>query len=213
MKTVRQRILEFIYSHRAVTAGELSLAFRMSEANTRHHLDQLLKQGLIQVEDHRKTPGRGRPARVFSPSERILGDNLDLLAAALLDELVASEVIEYDPIDRLAERMAELMSSDEAFSNIAGRISKNMTHQLQRLSNILNKHHYYSRWEAYSDAPRLILGHCPYSAIIDKHPELCKMDANILENLLGTPVTQLAKLEKDSTGLKHCIFRIGKEQV
>jgi predicted ArsR family transcriptional regulator len=213
MKSVRQRVLEFIHSHGAVTAGELSQAFRMSKANARHHLDELTIQGLIQVIGYRRTPGRGRPARVFSPSERILGDNLDMLAAVSLEELAAVEENDSDPIERLAGRMAQIMGFDEAISDVAGRPTTNMTRQLQRLTQILNEFHYQSHWEARPDAPRLILGHCPYAAIIDKHPELCKLDAHLLENLLSTPVVQLAKLERDSTGLKHCVFRIGKEQV
>jgi predicted ArsR family transcriptional regulator len=70
----------------------------------------------------------------------------------------------------------------------------------------LNGMHYQSRWEAGAEGPRIVLGHCPYAAVISKHPELCQMDAGLLTKLLGGDVRQTAKLEIGAGGLPYCVF-------
>ena len=70
----------------------------------------------------------------------------------------------------------------------------------------LNEMHYQARWEAGPEGPRIILGHCPYATIIDKHPELCQMDLALLSKLLGGELQQTAKLESGAGGLPFCAF-------
>jgi len=67
---------------------------------------------------------------------------------------------------------------------------------------------YQARWEAHKQAPHIIFENCPYIAILENHPELCSIDAELLSELLGEEVDQLSKLEKDARGLAHCRFRI-----
>jgi predicted ArsR family transcriptional regulator len=70
----------------------------------------------------------------------------------------------------------------------------------------LNELNYQARWEASAVGPRLILGHCPYSAIVTEHPELCRMDSFLLEKQLGSSVEQVAKLQMSEKGLPFCAF-------
>jgi len=215
MDTVRQRILEYILAHRAVTVADISLAFQMTPANARRHLAILSGQNLIQVIDLRQTSPKGRPARVFSPSEQRTGNNLGHLASALLDfiKVPGSTQPDKDHLRKLAERMAKRMTDSQDSPVPDGTPSKNLTHQLNRLNQILNHSHYQSRWEARADGPRIILAHCPYRDILANHPELCQLDALLLEHLLERPVEQLARLERDSSGLPLCIFRLSLERV
>jgi predicted ArsR family transcriptional regulator len=71
--------------------------------------------------------------------------------------------------------------------------------------------HYQARWEAGADGPRIVLGHCPYGTVIEKHPELCQMDGALLAKLLGGEVRQTAKLEKGAGGLPYCVFVFAKK--
>lgn len=204
MKTSRQRVLEYIQAHYPVTAADLSQALHMTEANARHHLAVLQERGLVQAAGQRPPRVKGRPARRYMPSEQILGHNLDQLAAALL-EWIKSRV-----------GASEL---DEALRSLAGQIiqaggaaqppgEENLTRRLYRTVHHLNGLHYQARWEAWRGAPRLILGHCPYAAIIDRHPELCRMDAHLLEALAQAQVEQTEKLVPGTQGALHCIFRV-----
>jgi predicted ArsR family transcriptional regulator len=215
MKTVRERILESIRSHRAVTVEELSLAFQMTPANARHHLSALLDQGLLQVVGDRPRSGKGRPAHIFAISEQALGDNFGLLAGLLLDQLaIQAGPDQLESIVReLAAQMASRMAAGVIKTGVPINLSESLTRRLYRAMEILNQHHYQARWEARPDAPRLVLGHCPYVAILKAHPELCKLDAYLIEHFAGVPVEQTAKLAKDPAGLRFCMFRVGKERV
>jgi predicted ArsR family transcriptional regulator len=90
------------------------------------------------------------------------------------------------------------------------RLPASLTHRLYQAVQRLNELGYQARWEAHSEAPRLLLGHCPYAAILPGHPELCKMDAYLLEGLLGVPVAQTKKRAQDSRGARYCLFIAGK---
>ena len=204
MKTSRQRVLEYVQAHYPVTAADLSQALRMTEANARHHLSILQERGLLRNAGQRAAPAKGRPSRLYMPSEQILGHNLDQLAAALL-ELVATCAgpggVEA-ALHSLAGRIAQMGAPDQT-----GR-SENLTQRLYHTIRRLNELHYQARWEAWRGAPRLILDHCPYAAIIGQHPELCRLDAHLLERLSGAQVEQTSKLAADTQGALHCTFRV-----
>ncbi len=51
------------------------------------------------------------------------------------------------------------------------------------------------------------------SAILKEHPELCQMEAYLIEHFTNVPVEQTARLAKDIAGLRFCMFRVGKERV
>ena len=71
----------------------------------------------------------------------------------------------------------------------------------------LNQMNYHARWEAGSEGPRIIFSHCPYAAIIEKHPELCRMDEAMLKEWMGQPAPQIFKTGKDGSSV--CVFVVG----
>ncbi len=211
MKTARQRILDFIQNHRAATVAELSQALQSSSSNIRHHLSILQEQGAIEVIGERPADGRGRPMKVFALAERYRGNNLGLLVNALLEELLPGLANGERQMfyRRLAERMAEKIR--RTAQPIAAKTSSDhLTRRLYETVQQLSAAHYQARWEARSDAPRLILGHCPYAAILGAHPEFCMVDALIIEMLLGAGVEQTRRLARDEHGLRYCRFRVRK---
>lgn len=208
MKTSRQRVLEYILAHYPVTAADLSQALQMTETNARHHLSILQERGLVQPAGQRPPPGKGRPSQLYRPSEQRLGHNLDQLAAALLALLKRrSSPVELEgALSALAEQIAGPAWQPRRQS------AESLTRRLYLAVQKLNELHYQARWEAWRGAPRLILGHCPYAAIIHEHPELCRLDAYLLGGLAGAQVEQTSKLAPDTQGALHCIFRILEER-
>lgn len=215
MKTVRQRLLEYIYSHRAVTALELCQVFKMSSANARYHLSILSEQGLIQVIGLRPSAGKGRPGKIFGPSNITRENNLDLLAGLLLDywREAIGETTDDESLQVLAGRLADRMAHQQGLSERTPSATENLTRRLSRTIQVLEQNHYQARWEAHAGAPRILLGHCPYLAILEKHPELCKIDALLIEHLSGASVELVSRLSQDSAGLKFCMFHVIKERV
>ena len=212
MKTSRQRVLEYIRTRKVVGSAELSRVFKMTPANARHHLSVLQEQGLVQVVGQLPAEGKGRPARLYSLAEQVQSHNLDGLAAALLDELLAgldpSEVVQVT--GRLAQRL--IWAGQPGSEALPGDhpTRRSLTQAILQAVQRLNARHYQARWEAHAESPRLILGHCPYAAIIAEHPELCRMDAALLELLLERPVSQAARLAPDPQGGTFCLFVLEK---
>ncbi len=223
--TSRQRFLDYIRSHQAVTVLELSQALHSTRANAHHHLAILQGQGLVEVIGLRPAEGKGRPQHVYGLARQVLGDNLDKLASALLSEIASSSEI---PLLQTGEpgyaspTLLEGKALEEMLFRIARRIISastgssspppakiaSLTQRLYQAVRRLNDLHYQARWEARGDAPRLIFAHCPYAAIISKHPELCRMDSYLLQELLGASAAQTARLAKDGRGATYCAFRI-----
>jgi len=208
MVTSRQRLLDYITTHGAISVAETSEALNMTQANIRRHLSILQEQGRIEVIAQRPPVGRGRPALIFGLSSQSLGNNLDNLSSALLSELwrLAAENQEES-----LRNIGIAISGKSINKNHIAEEHKNKLHLTQRLYNTvqrLNKMCYQARWEARKQAPQIILENCPYIAILEKHPELCSIDAELLGKLLAEKVDQLSKLKKDARGLTHCRFRI-----
>lgn len=154
----------------------------MSAPNVRHHLTILVSDGRAEVMSARKREGKGRPEKVYSLSRAALGNNLAGLADALLAEAGSSVQME-----AVGKRLAGAAS-------FSGETSQSIPKRLASVLEKLNEAHYMARWEAGAEGPRVILGICPYAAIIEKHPELCQMDAAMLTTLIGRDTEQRTKL-------------------
>jgi predicted ArsR family transcriptional regulator len=192
--TTRQKILDYLKRNRSVSSREIARALRMTPANARHHLGILAADGRVEVVRRRQV-GRGRPEKVYRLAGTLVGDNLAVLADAVLT--LASGKIE---MESLGKRIAgEKAGSDRSLAQILAIVVER-----------LNAMHYQARWEAGAEGPHIILGHCPYVRIIEQHPELCKMDNALLGELLGRKVDQLAKLEEGAGGVPFCVFAMSQ---
>ena len=203
----RQRILAYLQSHHGVTAAEVSRALRVTPANIRHHLSILAADGRAKVVGERRPAGnaagagqgRGRPVKVYGLGDTASGDNLSGLADAVLGQWIAGLPPDQrdSALGALAARLADVPVGERS-GPIIRRLAQAMTR--------LNELHYRARWEAHAQGPRVIFEHCPYAAILEKHPELCRMDGFLLEELLGADITQSVRLELNVRGLPFCMF-------
>ncbi|HSA99532.1 MAG TPA: winged helix-turn-helix transcriptional regulator [Anaerolineales bacterium] len=199
MTTARQKILAYLDKSRTASAREISRSLKMSAATVRHHLRVLVSDGRLEpaATRVRGREGRGRPEKVYSLPSAALGDNLSALSEALLTEAGAGV-----PIEALVGRVARRLLGESDFASQP--LAKRLNLTIERL----NQMNYHARWEAGSEGPRLIFGHCPYAAIIEKHPELCRMDEAMLNQWMGQPATQVFKAGKEGSSV--CMFAIGR---
>jgi predicted ArsR family transcriptional regulator len=201
MKSTRQRILDYFATHKTVTAPELSHALHQTAANVRHHLAILLDREQIQAVGERIPKGPGRPATVYRLSQQAMGENMDSLSKALLEESL--DGLEPGEQDDFLKRVTHRLQGGL-------ELKGTLTRRLYQAVHRLNAMHYQSRWEAHAEAPHLIFEHCPYRSILEEHPELCRMDAHLIEAMVDIPAKQTAKLAQDSNGATYCMFVIGQ---
>jgi predicted ArsR family transcriptional regulator len=194
MVTARQKVLAHLKKTRSASAREIARALDMSAPNVRHHLGVLVSDGRLEVSAVHQLGGRGRPEKVYSLSQAALGDNLSVLADALLNEKVNLEAV--------GERIAHSQG-------MIGMANQPMPKRLSSLVEKLNEMHYQARWEAGAEGPRVIFGRCPFATVIENHPELCRLDVSLLEKSLGRPIAQTAKVEASGRGICPFVFRVG----
>ena len=202
MKSTRQRLLDILKNRPNTTAAELSRALQLTQADVRHHLSNMIAEGLVIATGYQRGGRRGRPAQKFSIATAALNNNFDLLSSALLTVSLQN----LSPPDRLVflrHVAAQLVGENTS----GGPLAQRLVGAVVRLSEL----GYQARWEAHTEAPRLILEHCPFASLLPKHPELCHLDACMLEILLKEPVAKIDPLAQEDGD--HCIFLVGKTDV
>ena len=198
MQPTRQHILDTLDQRGSATARQLAQAFGLTAANLRRHLAILQARSLVTRVGLQPGRGRGRPETLYALTPAGQGTSLEALTRALLASLVANldGAGSEEQVQALAQRMLGSLPAP------AGQLTRRLVATVQRLSALNYKPH----WEAKPQGPELVLGRCPYAAIIADHPELCRMDAHMLSNLLGTSVKQTAKLALGPHGVPQCVF-------
>ncbi len=193
MTTVRQKVLTYLNKSRTASAREIARSLKMSAATVRHHLRVLAADGRLELSSVRGGDGRGRPEKIYSLPRAALGTNLAALSEALLTEAGSGIRME-----SLAKQLAKV-------DTFAGQpLAKRLNLTVERTNGM----NYHARWEAGSEGPRVVFSHCPYAAIIEKHPELCKMDEALLKDLVGQPARQILKTGKEGSSV--CVFVVGR---
>jgi predicted ArsR family transcriptional regulator len=197
---VRQKIIETLERRGTASAAQIGQALNMSATAVRHHLSILAADGRLEAAGERTRAKRGRPEKMYRLSDKVLGENL-----AQLSDIVLSRWLEALPA---AEREAAIAAIAGQMADEAARTDAKLpaARRLVQLVERLNRLHYQARWEAGASGPHVLFGHCPYGAIIDKHPELCAMDAAFLEAMMDAPLEQLSKISNKAGGATHCVF-------
>lgn len=197
----RTQILDILTRQRASTVEQMSRAIQVTQADIRHHITKLRREGLVEEAGVRSGRGRGRPSKIYRLTAEGREDNLVELGKALL-ELVRAHA--YDPgMNQTATLLA---------GQAAGRIESVAARRFFLAIQRLNELHYHARWEAHAESPLILLGNCPYANLVDDYPELCQMDAGLLSKLTGLPASQTAKLEATPAGSLQCVFRLAVRQ-
>ena len=83
-----------------------------------------------------------------------------------------------------------------------------LTQKINQTVQFLNQMNYRVRWEAHINAPLIIITHCPYKSMVKDFPVLCKMDAILLEQLLGQTVSQDIQVTEINQPEVQCMFRV-----
>ncbi len=199
-KPTRRLILDYLQREPVASVRDLSRAFSLTKADILHHLRLLIADDMVAVVAHRRE-GRGRPFRLFRLSDRLNGDGMNALVTAVLDEL-----IETLPQDQTAAAMRSLARRIAPFKPDMENLP--LIRRISTTCELLLRFNYQPRWEAAERGPRIIFNRCPYSTVIDRYPQLCLMDGELLQQLIGQNVDQRMKLQPNSRGLPICEFHV-----
>ncbi len=187
----RGRVLGVIMAHGAATASEIADELTLTQAAVRRHLSALTDAGLITTRERRTygSRGRGRPAKVFVPTDRGRGafeqkyDKLAIDLLAYLGELEGPEAVE-----RYARHRFGQFASQYAVQ-IASAASP-----VDALARALTDEGYMATVQPVPSGQQLCQHHCPVAAVAATYPVMCIAETEVFSNLLGSHVQRLATI-------------------
>ncbi len=200
MKSTREKILIFLLKKPKTTINELAEAVDINSISVRHHINNLLADGLIVGEEERH--GVGRPRLVYSLSN----DGLEKFPTRY-----------YRLTNRILDRIRSTFSSEQInllFSQIAKDIAAehqpslgkmNIEEKLDLVQNLLDEEGFFVEWEKKEDHYVIHEVTCPYIHVVDQNPEVCNLDQALISEMLQIPANKLHCL---ANGDKRCSFQI-----
>ena len=203
MQITRRKILTHIQVKGWTSAAELSRLLGKTEANIRYHLASLSRDGFVEVVDQEKPSSRGRPTLVYGLGPQAQLDNLNRLIGVIWTELIGDR-----PSKQRLARLRRIAS--RLVNSSGGQRAASLPQRLYQAIERLQAMNYTASWEAHADSPRVILDQCPFAALVGNHPEVCTLDALILEELLGEPVEQVAIRNQIKKVRQPCVFQVLK---
>lgn len=187
----RGRVLGVIMARGAATASEIADELTLTQAAVRRHLTGLAESGLIATRERRTygSRGRGRPAKVFVPTDRgrnAFEHTYDKLAIDVLDYLAELEGPE--AVDRYARHRFAQFASKHAVE-IASAASP-----VDALARALTDEGFMATVQPVSSGLQLCQHHCPVAAVATTYPVMCVAETEVFSNLLGSHVQRLATI-------------------
>jgi predicted ArsR family transcriptional regulator len=183
IQDTRWEILQQLRETGQASAQELSKALGLSPVSIHYHLNVLQREGLVEPQPVRRSVGR--PHYVYSlrdSARELFPQSYHRLADRLLDEL-KSRLNEHE-ISELFARIANDIASEHA-PELEG---KTLDQKVEALIALLGEEGFLARVEKVGGQFRLTQYGCPYYYVVERHPEVCELDLNLISATLLTPV-------------------------
>ena len=203
MNSTRDRILQTLLRQPRTSINMLAEAVGINPISVRHHLTNLLVEGLVSSEEERH--GVGRPRLVYFLTEagtERFPTRYFRLTSRLLDQLKST--------------MPEQMVS-KLFSQMASDIAEDYSGQLKGLSMeerldltkiLMAEEGFNVEWEKTGNQYQIHEITCPYLRIGQSHPEVCTVDQTLISKMLAVPAE---KVQCILSGDTHCTYVVQAE--
>ena len=172
------------------TAGELAKELKLTPAAVRRHLTALTEGGFIATRDRRPpgARGRGRPAKVFVPTDQGragFDHQYDDLAIDVLNYLVA----QHGPAAVPAYARFHFAQFAEGHADVSTDASP-----ADALARALTADGYMATVQTVPSGLQLCQHHCPVAAVASTFPIFCVAETEAFSRLLGSHVQRLATI-------------------
>lgn len=200
MSGTREVILMSLLNHPKATIDDLAGSAGINVISVRHHITNLLADGLIQIEEQRH--GVGRPRMIYSLTEKGMEKfptSYLKFTNHLLEQI--QDVLPAATINTLFDRVATQIVSD--YKDKVKNLS--MDERFAILQKLLKDEGFLIEWKKASGVYEIQEVSCPYHQISQKHPEICTIDQSVISKLLDIPVNRITCI---LTGDQHCTYII-----
>ena len=211
---LRRRIYRFVSGQdHAVSRDEAAAGLAISRSAAAFHLDRLVEEGLLDTEFRRLTgrqgPGAGRPAKLYRRSAREIALSLPARRYELAAQVLASAVAEASstgaPVEPVVRRRAREQGARLARTVLA---RPRPGPPRARWASVVTEALAAEGYEPRPTEDEILLRNCPFSALVDEHPELvCHMNLALLEGFSeGLPEAGIAVRLQPTAGA--CCVRL-----
>jgi DeoR family transcriptional regulator, suf operon transcriptional repressor len=200
MKSTRDRILRTLLNHPNASIIDLADAVSINTISVRHHLTNLLADGLIIANEIRH--GVGRPRLVYSLSEsgqEKFPTRYMELTNMLLDQL--KKTLTPDQVKEVFSKIAQSMASDQIIK------TKKLTFEqkLDFIQQALSNEGFTIEWEKNNEGYIINEISCPYYHVGQSHPEVCVLDQTLISSILSR---KTEKINCVLNGDHHCTYLV-----
>ncbi len=182
----QEAILLYLKRQGELTVAELCKLLGITSMAVRRHLSHLQAEGLLEARMVRQS--RGRPNYKYKLTAKAEG--LFPSATASLAEDLLEAVLETQGhqgvMDLLSHRNRKRI--DELSKRVGG---KSLKERVAEVSRIFSEDGYMTEWEELPDGKFIIYQkHCAVHDLANKFRQVCAMEPNLIESLLGVKVTR-----------------------
>ena len=198
-----RQILEYLQRNASATIKDLELLLGVTPTAVRQHLNHLQASGYLDRREVRSGVGRPHFTYVATDAAReLFACRCDVLALTMLQEMcgMVGEELMGSLMKRVGARLAEGYSQSVNATDLHKRVEE-MAGALGQQGVLTDV----SKGE--SDTIALKMYNCPYHDLAVEHRELCDMDQQMLQQVLGEEVL-LDNCIMDGHG--SCSFVIGQ---
>jgi len=186
MKSTKDRILQTLLNNPKSTITDLAKAVDINSISVRHHLTNLLAEGLIQAQEERH--GVGRPRLVYSLTETGV-EKFPTMYLNLANRLLfhLKQRLSQKDIEKIFIQIAQDLAQEQKTN------TQNMTveEKLNFLQTSLSNEGFMIEWKKVGNDYVIDEVTCPFYHIRQNHPEVCTIDQTLLSNILLVPVDKI----------------------
>ena len=197
------QILKLLQRQGALTIKDIEAALGVTTTAVRQQLTALQAEGLVSTETVREK--RGRPHAVYRLSDKgkkLFAHGYENLAQMLMEEVLG--LSEPENARQLLQRVSTRLGAQYA-KHVQGA---ELEDRLQQLVVVLEQHGITSKVEEEDCAFVLTEYGCPYHGLAQAHREICSMEVEAMQKVLGSEVI-LHQSQLD--GHHGCQFQVKKD--
>lgn len=209
MQKTRQQILEILNHVGQATVQDIVAELhkrrddQITAVTVRHHLNLLLKQGLVETPEIRHRSKPGRPQYVYAltrKAHQYFPKNYRDLTIALIREL--ENQLPQPSINVIFEGLADGMAVSVDTTNLS------LENRFDVVVEYLCEHGYDAYWEENPDQYILHTSNCPYHDLAQSNDILCNMDMRLVSKLIGMTPRRISRV---SDGAESCAYMFPKD--
>lgn len=198
----RQRILIFLHRLGEASVAELARGLRLTQVTVRHHLQEMIRTGLVSPPEKRRTGGPGRPEQVYAltqAAEPMLPGNYPELAQSVLAEALSRQGPEW-------LRKTLWAAGQRAAANFEVHAGLGSEAYVPEVLAELDRRGYLAAAGTWSGRRCITFSNCPYLAAARTSPSICAYDQALVEKLFSEPAVLFRRIADHD---ERCMFLLG----